>query len=198
MYCCGAGTAADTEMTTQTVASQLELQRLHTGRTVPVETAATLLKRMLFRYQGHIGAALVLGGVDRTGPHIYCIYPHGSVDKLPYATMGKQANIQQTTLSLIFKKKRKNQNVGNIKVLLLGSGSLAAMAVFESNWKPNMSEEEGKKLVRDAIAAGIFNDLGSGSNVDLCVIRNSGPAQYLRTYEEANVKVYVYLDFRTL
>lgn len=88
MYCCGAGTAADTEMTTQSVSSQLELQRLHTGRTVPVETAATLLKRMLFRYQGHIGAALVLGGVDRTGPHIFCIYPHGSVDKLPYATMG--------------------------------------------------------------------------------------------------------------
>lgn len=63
------------------------------------------------------------------------------------------------------------------------------MAVFESGWKPNMNEEEGKKLVRDAIAAGIFNDLGSGSNVDLCVIRNTGPAQYLRTYEEANVKV---------
>lgn len=71
----------------------------------------------------------------------------------------------------------------------IGSGSLAAMAVFESGWKPNLTEEEGKKLVRDAIAAGIFNDLGSGSNVDLCVIRNSGPAQYLRTYEEANVKV---------
>lgn len=73
----------------------------------------------------------------------------------------------------------------------LGSGSLAAMAVFEAGWKPNMSEEAGKKLVRDAIAAGIFNDLGSGSNVDLCVIRNTGPAQYLRTYEEANVKVSV-------
>lgn len=73
--------------------------------------------------------------------------------------------------------------------LFAGSGSLAAMAVFESGWKPNLSEEEGKKLVRDAIAAGIFNDLGSGSNVDLCVIRNTGPAQYLRTYEEANVKV---------
>lgn len=63
------------------------------------------------------------------------------------------------------------------------------MAVFESGWKPNMSEEEGKKLVRDAIAAGIFNDLGSGSNVDLCVIPSTGPAKYLRTYEEANVKV---------
>ncbi len=49
--------------------------------------------------------------------------------------------------------------------------------------------EDGKKLVRDAIAAGIFNDLGSGSNVDLCVItKTDANAQYLRTYEEANVK----------
>lgn len=41
------------------------------------------------RYQGYIGAALVLGGVDCTGPHLYSIYPHGSTDKLPYVTMGK-------------------------------------------------------------------------------------------------------------
>lgn len=75
--------------------------------------------------------------------------------------------------------------------MISGSGSLAAMAVFEAGWKPSLTEEAGKKLVRDAIAAGIFNDLGSGSNVDLCVIRNTGPAQYLRTYEEANVKVLI-------
>ena len=34
-----------------------------------------------------------------------------------------------------------------------------------------MSEEDGKQLVRDAIRAGIFNDMGSGSNVDLVVIK---------------------------
>lgn len=39
------------------------------------------------RYQGYISAALVLGGVDVTGPHLYTVYPHGSTDKLPYATM---------------------------------------------------------------------------------------------------------------
>lgn len=38
--------------------------------------------------QGHVSAALVLGGVDVTGPHLYNIYPHGSSDKLPYLTMG--------------------------------------------------------------------------------------------------------------
>ncbi|KAJ2953783.1 hypothetical protein O0L34_g1410 [Tuta absoluta] len=156
MYCCGAGTAADTEMSSQTVSSQLELLRLHTGGTVPVVTAATLLKRMLFRYRGFVCAALVLGGVDRDGPHVYSIYPHGSIQNLPYAS--------------------------------LGSGALSAIAVFESCWKPNMSEEAGMELVRNAVTAGILNDLGSGSNVDLCVIRYTGPAEYLRNYEVKNFK----------
>lgn len=142
-------------MTTQMISSQLELLRLNTGREIHVKTANTLLKRMLFRYQGHVSAALVLGGVDITGPHIYSIHPHGSTDKLPYTTMG--------------------------------SGSLAAMSVFESRWHPDMSEEEGKKLVRDAIAAGVFNDLGSGSNIDLCVIKKKH-VEYLRGYEYANEK----------
>jgi len=43
------------------------------------------------------------------------------------------------------------------------------------------------KLVRDAIAAGIFNDLGSGSNVDLCVITKD-KVEYLRPFDEANIK----------
>lgn len=160
--CCGAGTAADTEMTTQMIASQLELHRLSTNRVVPVPCAATLLKQYLFRYQGHVSAALVLGGVDSQGPHIYSIHPHGSTDRVPYATMG--------------------------------SGSLAAMSVFESRWKPQMSEEDGKKLVRDAIAAGIFNDLGSGSNVDLCIIRK-GSTNYLRNFELSNQKGERKLDY---
>lgn len=49
---------------------------------------ACLYACSLCRYQGYIGAALVLGGVDCNGPHLYSIYPHGSTDKLPYVTMG--------------------------------------------------------------------------------------------------------------
>ncbi|XP_026153126.1 proteasome subunit beta type-7 [Mastacembelus armatus] len=155
MYCCGAGTAADTEMTTQIISSNLELHSLSTGRLPRVATANRMLKQMLFRYQGYIGAALVLGGVDCNGPHLYSIYPHGSTDKLPYVTMG--------------------------------SGSLAAMSVFEDRYKPDMEELEAKQLVRDAIAAGIFNDLGSGSNIDLCVITKS-KVDYIRPHDEANKK----------
>jgi len=140
IYCCGAGTSADTENVTALVESALELHRLETGQREPrVVTAMTRLKQRLFQYQGYISAALVLGGVDVTGPHLYTIYPHGSTDKLPYATMG--------------------------------SGSLAAMAVFERGYRDDMDEKDAVELVSQAIQAGIFNDLGSGSNVDICVIK---------------------------
>ncbi len=151
IHCCGAGTAADTEAVTGVISSSLDLLRRNTGTQSRVVCAMTLLKRHLFKYQGHVSAALVLGGVDVTGPHLYTIYPHGSTDKLPYVTMG--------------------------------SGSLAAMSVFEAGYKEDMTEAEAIKIVRDAIAAGVYNDLGSGSNVDVKVIRMDGTIDYRRGHE---------------
>ncbi|KAF9589651.1 hypothetical protein IFM89_026751 [Coptis chinensis] len=72
----------------------------------------------------------------------------------------------------------------------MGSGSLAAMAMFESNYKKGLSRDEGIKLVCKAICAGIFNDLGSGSNVDVCVI-TKGKTDYLRNYQLPNLRTYV-------
>lgn len=38
----------------------------------------------------------------------------------------------------------------------------------------SLQREEGINLVSEAICSGIFNDLGSGSNVDVCVITKVG------------------------
>lgn len=164
IYCCGAGTAADTEFTTGLISSQLELHRLSSGRPSRVATAMTLLKQHLFRHQGHIGAALILGGMDFHGSHLYTIYPHGSTDKLPYVTMG--------------------------------SGSLAAMSVFETSWKPDMDRQEAIDLVAEGIKAGIFNDLGSGSNVDVTVIEADNQVEILRNYITPNEKPPRELSYR--
>ncbi|KAF4616676.1 hypothetical protein D9613_008622 [Agrocybe pediades] len=155
--------SADTEFTTALISSNMELHALETGRKPRVVTAMTMLKQMLYRYQGHIGAALVLGGVDATGPHLFTIHPHGSTDKLPYVTMG--------------------------------SGSLAAMAVFETGWRPNMEREDALKLVKAAIAAGIFNDLGSGSNIDACII-TANHTEMLRNVEMPNQRVQKERDYK--
>ena len=73
---------------------------------------------------------------------------------------------------------------------------LAATAVLENGWKPNMTEEEAKKLVRDAIAAGIINDMGSGSNVDLAIIKPNDDCKVryrirITTKKDRHLNVYV-------
>ena len=122
-----------------------------------------MLKQHLFRYQGHIGAYLVVAGCDPTGAHLFTVHAHGSTDKLPYVTMG--------------------------------SGSLAAMSVFETQWKRDMTREEAVALCADAIQAGIFNDLGSGSNVDVCVITPE-KTQLLRNYITPNVREKKMRDYK--
>ena len=42
------------------------------------------------------------------------------------------------------------------------------------------------ELVKNAILAGVFNDLGSGSNVDITIIRKSGEVTVLRGYQTPN------------
>ena len=42
--------------------------------------------------------------------------------------------------------------------------------------------------MRDAIAAGVFNDMGSGSNIDIAVIRANDDIEYFRGFDIANVK----------
>merc|ERR1712137_397218 len=142
IYCCGAGTAADTEHLTEQIASKLRLLSLATGQEPRVVTAKQLLTDVLWRHQGHISAALILGGINPDGSsELWNIHPHGSADKLPFTTMG--------------------------------SGSLASMAIMEAGFEEDMELEAAKQLAHDAIEAGVTNDLGSGSNVDLMVIARS-------------------------
>ena len=118
----------------------MELIRRNTYRDyVPVKAAVTFLKQYQYRFQGRMQNHLIFGGVDLEGPHIYSIHAHGSVDRIPYATMG--------------------------------SGSLAAMSIFESRWRSDMTQEEAVSLVCDAVNAGVYNDLGSGFGVDVVVIK---------------------------
>jgi 20S proteasome subunit beta 2 len=154
--CAGAGTAADLEWTTNKISAEVELLRLNTGKEVRVLSAMLKCKQYLFNYQGHVSAALIMGGVDCTGNYLYEISPNGYVSSLPF--------------------------------LAMGSGSLAAMSVMESEYKLDMEEEDAKQLMKRAVSAGIFHDLGSGSNVDLVVMRQGKEPEYMRHFAMENPK----------
>ncbi|QPG73308.1 proteasome core particle subunit beta 2 [Brettanomyces nanus] len=156
IWCAGAGTAADTEMVTQLIQSNLELHSMSLNREPRVVSAMQMLKQHLFKYQGQVGAYLIVAGVDPTGPHLFSIQAHGSTDIGYYMS--------------------------------LGSGSLAAIAVLERDWKQDLSKDEAMKLCATAIQAGIFNDLGSGSNVDMCVMEMGKDAQLYRSFMTPNVR----------
>ncbi len=56
----------------------------------------------------------------------------------------------------------------------LGSGSIAASGILETEYQEGLSFEEAKALAVKAISAGIIEDLGSGSQVDVVQITRQG------------------------
>jgi 20S proteasome subunit beta 2 len=135
----------------------LELHRLNTHTENRVQMAALKLTSHAFKYGGHIGTHLIVGGVDCKGPQLIECSSDGNMYSNPYHTTG--------------------------------SGSLAAMAILETYYKENMTKEEAIKICVAAIEAGIYHDLGSGSNVDVTVIMR-GKVESYRNLKHDNQKVY--------
>ncbi len=206
--CCGAGTAADLEAFTRQCQYSLALQCLQEDsigndenssyqqvifadtvissdntlsqqqssgvwmRPVPFSRVCRMLRDALYEAGGNLGVNLIVGGVDsfRNSNNSGCAH---LVAIHPHGSMDV------------------------VPFSALGSGGLAAMAVLEQRYRPDMTVEEGMILIQQAITAGIQNDLGSGSQVDICVIhadqgatvnitRAIVPEETLTEYDEPN------------
>ena len=93
---------------------------------------------------------------------------------------------------LVFDRGRRGDIVSDDECVHL---SMTVAPSRSLNAPSDMERDEAIALVRDAIRSGIFNDLGSGSNVDICVISPSpagsegvAKVEYLRNYEIASGK----------
>ena len=120
-------------------------------REVPPASVLAVLHRLratLRAARGGLGVNLLAGGYDRLTrcACLAAVHPHGSVDVVTHAA--------------------------------LGSGGLAATGVLEARYLAMggaaYRAAEGVRLAVDAVRAGIQNDLGSGGQVDVCVIGREG------------------------
>jgi len=141
----------------ENMSRDLELHTLNTGSEVRVITAVTRMVNHLFRYGGHIGAYLIVGGNDITGSHLCYVSADGNTIWQPF--------------------------------LATGSGSMAAISILESGFKEGLTKEEGMKLVQAAIAGGVFHDMGSGQNIDICVMEKGKTPIYHRNLVKVHEKV---------
>jgi proteasome beta subunit len=60
------------------------------------------------------------------------------------------------------------------KFASVGSGAEVAMGVLESNYKDDLTIQEGRELVLKAIKSAIARDVASGNGVDLLIITKDG------------------------
>lgn len=65
------------------------------------------------RYQGYLGAYLIIVGVDVTGSHIATVHPHGSTAFLPFVASGSGG---YTSLSVIEDRYKENMTVIDILI----------------------------------------------------------------------------------
>lgn len=104
IMCCGAGTAADTRNVTRMASKELQLFSYKHMKDPYISHCNRYICDYLYGYRGHIGAALVLGGVDITGPQLYSISPNGYSANLDYTALGSGCLAAMSTLESKFKK----------------------------------------------------------------------------------------------
>lgn len=85
---CGAGTAADTRRVCRMAGKALNQFKVKYNRTPRLSHCIATMVQHLHGYQGQISAALIIGGVDDLGVHLYEVHPHGSSSAVSYTSLG--------------------------------------------------------------------------------------------------------------
>uniref|UniRef100_A0A7S2UCC5 Proteasome endopeptidase complex n=1 Tax=Attheya septentrionalis TaxID=420275 RepID=A0A7S2UCC5_9STRA len=167
IWCCGAGTSGDIDAVVRRARFTFQLRsRLldnNANEHIPnedgdddrmmmtrVSSVCRFLRDQLYEARGGLGVNLVLGGYDEV--------------------------LERAILCAI----HPHGSIDMIPYTALGSGGLAAMSILESRWKPRLTVEEATDLVVAAIESGIANDMGSGSQVDVCILGPGQRVQYRR------------------
>ncbi|MFX1326958.1 MAG: proteasome subunit beta [Promethearchaeota archaeon] len=63
------------------------------------------------------------------------------------------------------------------KYCAIGSGQNFSYGVLEAKYKDDLSVEEGKKIIKQAITSSIIRDMASGNGIDIAIIKKDSPAE---------------------
>lgn len=103
IYACGAGTAADLDQVARMVEGNMTLLELKMNHDAQVLNAVAMAKKHLFRYQGHIGAYLIIGGIDINGAHVFTVHAGGSSQRHSFVADGSGSLAAMSILEREFK-----------------------------------------------------------------------------------------------
>lgn len=177
---CAAGTSADCDQITRKARHFLQLVKIEKELALEYDTTDTLVTAVTSisdsirtsetnQNSRKVQSVMIVGGVDSHGPSLFQIDAQGVLTRISYGALGSGC----TDALAVLENARQTWHRRNYSA----ENSLAEPHI------ESISVEEAIPAVRRAVQAGILNDLGSGSHVDLCVITAKGT----RTWRETQV-----------
>lgn len=148
-----AGTVSDVQLLLKLIKAELRLKKLRTNRKVSVSEAANLLAGMVY---SNIRKLSTIPGISH---FLFAGYDHTGFHVYDIYPDGSISEADDFLAS--------------------GSGSVFALGVFETLYKPSMSMDEGKSLVIKALNAAMQRDSASGNGMDVVVISTDGAKKIL-------------------
>ena len=170
MSCCAAGTSAHCDQVARVCSQSLSIERIErelVGETDYLDSVCFAALGMTGFLQTAVAsrsrdADVIVGGVDILGPSLYHITKDGA-QRTTYCALGSGAIDAISTLETM------RQDWGLPLSLSFRDDCLCLEQTVE-----NINVDDAINAVRMAVRAGIINDLGSGSDVDICVIQKTG------------------------
>jgi 20S proteasome subunit beta 2 len=176
IFCAGAGTSADCDQIARAACHNMLLKNIDNelvegagvDQSSVVSAAAHSIANSLSRHSAgrQPSGVFILGGIDTWGPRLFQVGPDGIPARISFASLGSGS---PNALAILEKFHHEISENSNHPSNDLENGVL------------NISVDLAMKVVKEAILAGIVNDLGSGSHVDICVITYDG-AHYWRDH----------------
>ena len=163
IYCCGAGTSAHCDHVTRKAKHELALfsiDREFAGEDIldPVSSALRSIIRSINDAKASLQSVFILGGVDDNEIALYQIDDDGTSLRLGFTALGSGSTDAIAILET-------HREMWNNRTELISNRN--------DKFMENINTEDAVASVRKAVQAGIINDLGSGSHVDLLVIQKN-------------------------
>ena len=100
-----AGTVADAQRVVDILTANAKLYKIKMNRPMPVGAAARLVANLLFsaRYIP-LATQVLVGGVDKTGPHIFNLDPYGSLTEEKFVSTGSGSPVAYGVLEDKYKE----------------------------------------------------------------------------------------------
>lgn len=142
-----AGSVSDIQLLVKILRSEMKLKEVRSNRKVTVKEAATFLSGMVYgNLRTTAGVShFLFGGFDKK-PHLYDIYPDGSIIDI-------------------------SEEEG---IMASGSGSVFAFGVLEDLYRKDMSHKEAVDLANRAIHSALKRDSASGQGISIYLITKDG------------------------